>query len=169
MCHHSVVFEHESGSGARSRGASLRRVAALCVCLAAAPVTLAAAGTGPATISITDKQTKDVVVDEGARGASPGDVEIIHQALYNRRVTAKPIGQADVVCTTLVAGRRMCTGSYTLPKGTIVTSGAIGNRLLYELAIVGGTDLYDNARGSLVVTTTSLNPRREVLVFRLTG
>ncbi len=147
----------------------MRRAAALCACVAAAPVALAAAGTGPGTISITDKQTKDVVVDEGVKGASPGDVEIIHQALYNRRVTSKPIGQADVVCTTLVGNRRMCSGTYTLPKGTIETSGAIGNRLLYELAIVGGTELYDNARGSLVVTTTSLNPRREVLVFRLTG
>jgi hypothetical protein len=148
---------------------ALWRAAALCVCAVALPVTLAAAGTGPGTISITDRQTKDVVVDEGAKGPGPGDVEIIHQALYNRRVTSKPIGSADVMCTTLVANRRMCSGTYALPKGTIVTSGAIGNRLLYELAIVGGTELYDNARGSLVVTTTSLNPRREVLVFRLTG
>jgi len=148
---------------------ALRRTAALCVCAVALPVTLAAAGTGPGTISITDRQTKDVIVDEGAKGPGAGDVEIIHQALYNRRVTSKPIGSADVMCTMLAANRRMCTGSYSLPKGTIVTSGAIGNRLLYELAIVGGTELYDNARGSLVVTTTSLNPRREVLVFRLSG
>jgi hypothetical protein len=148
---------------------ALRRAAALCVCVAAAPVALAGAGTGPAQISITDRQTKHVVVDLGAHGASPGDLEIIRQSLYNRRVTSKAIGTADIVCTTLVAKRRMCTGSYSLPKGTIVTSGSIGNRLLYELAIVGGTELYDNARGSLVVTTTSLNPRREVLVFRLSG
>jgi hypothetical protein len=148
---------------------ALRRTAALCVCVAAVPVALAGAGTGPAQISITDLQTKDVVVDEGAKGPGPGDVEIIHQELFNRRVTSRPIGSADVMCTTLVGNHRMCTGSYALPKGTIVTSGAIGNRLLYELAIVGGTELYDNARGSLVVTTTSLKPRREVLVFRLTG
>jgi hypothetical protein len=148
---------------------ALWRAVALCICFAALPVALAGAGTGPGTISITDRQTKDVIVDEGAKGAGPGDVEIIHQALYNRRVTSKPIGSADIICTTLVGNRRMCNGSYALPKGTIVTSGAIGNRLLYELAIVGGTELYDNARGSLVVTTTSLNPRREVLVFRLTG
>jgi hypothetical protein len=45
----------------------------------------------------------------------------------------------------------------------------IGSRLIYELAIVGGTELYDNARGSLVVTTTALTPRRQVLVFRLAG
>jgi hypothetical protein len=45
----------------------------------------------------------------------------------------------------------------------------IGTRLLYETAIVGGTGLYDNARGSLVVTTTALHPRRQILVFRLSG
>jgi hypothetical protein len=136
------------------------------------PVALAgagSAGTGPATISITDVQTRDVLVDQAPHGRSAGDQEVIHQALYNRRVSPKPIGQADILCTTLVGGRRMCTGNYALPKGTLVTTGAIGTRLLYELAIVGGTELYDNARGSLVVTTTSLKPRREVLVFRLSG
>jgi hypothetical protein len=58
---------------------------------------------------------------------------------------------------------------YELPKGELVTTGEIGNRLIFELAVVGGTELYDNARGSVVVTTTSLKPRREVLVFRLPG
>ena len=41
----------------------------------------------------------------------------------------------------------------------IVATGVIGSRLLYELAIVGGTGLYDNARGSLTVTTYGLGPR----------
>jgi hypothetical protein len=34
---------------------------------------------------------------------------------------------------------------------------------------VGGTGLYDNARGSVTVTATHLKPRREVLVFRFVG
>ena len=56
-----------------------------------------------------------------------------------------------------------------LPKGSLVVTGAIESRLLYEIAIVGGTGLYDNARGTLTVTSTHIKPRREVLVFRLTG
>ena len=46
---------------------------------------------------------------------------------------------------------------------------AIGTRLLYQIAVVGGTGLYDNARGSLTVTSTGLHPRREILLFRLAG
>jgi hypothetical protein len=150
-------------------GALVRRVAAALVLLAVAPVTLAGAQTGPATIQITDQQTSDVYVDEGAHGRGAGDLEIIRQSLYNRRVSSKPIGHADIVCTFITSTSRTCTGTYALPKGDLVTSGVMGNRLLFELAIVGGTELYDNARGMLVVTTTALKPRREVLVFRLSG
>jgi hypothetical protein len=127
------------------------------------------AGTGPATIRITNVQTKLTTVDVGARGRSPGDLEIVAQSLYNTRVTPAPIGHADVLCTLLTRTKRSCTATYALPKGNIVTSGVIDSRLIYEVAITGGTELYDNARGSLVVTTTGLRPRRQVLVFRLSG
>jgi hypothetical protein len=63
----------------------------------------------------------------------------------------------------------MCTSTYILPKGSLVVSGALQSRLLYELPIVGGTGLFDNARGTLTVTASHLRPRHEVLVFRLVG
>ena len=130
----------------------------------------AAPATGPATIRITDVQTSYALVDRGRHGPTAGDLETIRQLLYNRRVSSKPIGRAEILCTLFTKKTRMCTAIYTLPKGTIVTTAATGSRLLYEAAITGGTELYDNARGSLVATTTSLKPkRREVLVFRLTG
>jgi hypothetical protein len=132
-------------------------------------VSRAGAGTGPAMIRITDLQTGYTQVDVGTRRISAGDLMIIHQSLFNRRVSSASIGRANILCTRLSKTRSQCNGTYQLPKGSIVTSGEIGTRLLYEVAIVGGTELYDNARGSLVVTTTSLKPRREVLVFRLTG
>jgi hypothetical protein len=148
------------------------RSAALCGAIAAAAayaVASAVAGTGPGTIRITNVQTKLTTVDVGARGRSPGDLEIVAQQLYNKRVTSRPIGRADVLCTLLARTTMSCTATYQLPKGNIVTSGVIDSRLIYEVAITGGTELYDNARGSLVVTTTALNPRRQVLVFRLSG
>jgi hypothetical protein len=74
-----------------------------------------------------------------------------------------------MACTYLDRRNRTCTATYVLPRGSLVASGAIQTRLLYEIAIVGGTGLYDNARGSLTVTSTHLRPRREVLLFRLTG
>jgi hypothetical protein len=41
--------------------------------------------------------------------------------------------------------------------------------LFYTQSIVGGTGLFDNARGTLTVTAKTLSPRREILLFRLTG
>ena len=74
-----------------------------------------------------------------------------------------------MMCTFLDRRRRSCTATYVLPRGTLVVTGAIQSRLLYEIPIVGGTGLFDNARGTLTVTSTHLRPRREVLLFRLTG
>jgi hypothetical protein len=51
----------------------------------------------------------------------------------------------------------------------ILTAGVLTTRLLYTAAIVGGTGLYDNARGTLTVTAKGLKPRRELLLFRLSG
>jgi hypothetical protein len=126
------------------------------------------ATTGPAQIRITDLQVSRKLVRPAAHGIA-GSVEVVRQRLYNPSVTAKPIGRSDLVCTYLDERERSCTGTYFLPKGSLVVAGALETRLLYEIAIVGGTGLYDNARGTLTVTSTHLSPRREVLLFRLTG
>jgi hypothetical protein len=129
----------------------------------------AGGSTGRATITITALQTRFARVDRGAEGTGAGDLEIIQQRLFSRRVTPQAIGSANILCTVLSKTTSLCSGSYQLPKGTIVMSGDVGTRQRYELAITGGTELYDDARGSLVVTRTSLRPRRELLLFRLTG
>jgi len=126
------------------------------------------AETGPATIRITELQTEFRRVDAGATGRI-GDVEVLRQRLYNQRVSQRPIGNAYLVCTFLDRRTRLCNGTYVLPRGKIVVAGTLDSRLLYEVAIVGGTGLYDNARGALTVTSTSLRPRRDVLLFRLAG
>ncbi len=140
------------------------------VALTAAIVAAAAYGaTGPAEIRITDVETSYARVPS-ANGGIPGSVEVIKQKLYNPALSRSPIGHASLLCTFLDARARTCTGTYVLPKGTLVVTGAIPSRLLYEIPIVGGTGLFDNARGTLTVTSTDLRPRRrEVLVFRLSG
>ena len=147
----------------------VRGVVTICGALAVLMAPEALAVTGPATIQITDVQTSFRAVDQGRRGRGAGDLEIIGQALYNRRVTAKSIGHANMLCTMLGDDSRSCMATFVLPEGRIMTSGVIGSRLICELAIVGGTELYDNARGSLVGTTIAMKPRRELLVFRLAG
>jgi len=65
----------------------------------------------------------------------------------------------------------MCTATVSLPKGELVATGRVRFRQFYDLAIVGGTRLYDDARGTLTITRTTSPPRpvRELLYFRLTG
>jgi hypothetical protein len=40
-------------------------------------------------------------------------------------------------------------------------------RGFFKLAVVGGTDIYNNVRGSMSGTQLGRGPRRELLVFRL--
>lgn len=128
------------------------------------------AGTGPATIRITNRQVKVTRVDIGHRGTSPGDVEVLRQQLFNRRVTSRPIGRSELVCTFVDSRRaRVCRGTYFLPRGKLVVGGSLQYRQFYDLAVVGGTGLYDNARGTLTVTRTGRRPVRDLVIFRLVG
>jgi hypothetical protein len=122
------------------------------------------ASTGPATIRITDLQVADRQFGSGV-----GAREIVRTELYQRTGRRQRLGQAAMLCTYVSRTQRACTTSFTLPRGTIVVSGVLQSRLLYELAIVGGTGLYDNARGTLLNTTIKLRPRRDLLLFRLSG
>lgn len=121
----------------------------------------------PGTIRITSREVKSTRVDIGPGGLSAGDVQIERALLYNTRVTPKPIGHSEIVCTFVVKTSRNCTGTFFLPRGKIVVSGSMFYRQLFELAVVGGTGLYDNVRGSLTVTSLGKKPRRDLLFFRL--
>jgi hypothetical protein len=131
-------------------------------------VTGGRAATPPAHVRITDIQVSYHLV-RPSNGAVIGSVELIRQRLYNPQISEGSIGRASMMCTYLDRRERSCTATYVLPRGSLVVTGAIDSRLLYEIPIVGGTGLYDNARGTLTVTSTHIRPRREVLVFRLTG
>jgi hypothetical protein len=127
------------------------------------------AGTGKATIRITDRVLATTRIDVGPRGVSPGDQEIVRSRLLERG-TGKTIGRSELACTFVDSGRsRVCRGTYILPKGDLVVGGSILYRQFYDLAVTGGTGLYDNARGTLTVTRTGRKPIRDLVVFRLVG
>lgn len=127
------------------------------------------AGTGPATIRITDRELAVTRIDTGARGTTPGDTEIIVTRLLQRG-TGSTLGRGELVCTFVDSVRsRSCRGTYILPKGKLVVGGSILYRQFYDLAVLGGTGLYDNARGTLTVTRTHRKPVRDLVVFRLVG
>jgi hypothetical protein len=83
------------------------------------------------------------------------------------------IGWVIVVCRNLGSGgplgsaTALCDGTYLFPKGRIQAAGMRKSRSSYMLAVTGGTGLYSNAGGVLLVRTTRLNPRTETLLFSL--
>jgi hypothetical protein len=127
------------------------------------------AATGPGKIRLTSREISRVRVDLGRAGRGPGDTEIVRQNLFNKRLMSKPLGQAEYVCTYTTSLSRACTVTFFLPRGRLMAGGSIRYQELYELAVLGGTRLYDNARGTLTVIRTTRRPLRQILVFRLSG
>ena len=119
------------------------------------------------TIRITTREVAHRVIDQGRRGRGPGDLEISRTLLYNKGLTPRAIGHGEIVCTFTGRRSRVCNGTYFLPRGKIVVAGALVYRQFYEVAVLGGTRLYNNVQGSLTVTTTRPRPRRDILTFRL--
>jgi hypothetical protein len=138
--------------------------------IACASALLAAASfalTAPGTIRITDKLVKEIHVDGGHPGHGAGDLDFYRGQLFNKGITPTAIGHSDITCTNTGTGSSNCTGTYFLPKGKIMVGGVIGSRLFFELAVIGGTGLYDNARGTLTATYLGGSPSKEFLLFRL--
>jgi hypothetical protein len=121
----------------------------------------------PGTIRITTREVAHRYFDHGPRGRGPGDVEVSRSLLYNKGLTPKAIGHGEVVCILTGRRSRVCNGTYFLPRGKIMVTGALVFREFFEFAVVGGTGLYNNVRGSLTVTSIRPKPRRDILTFRL--
>jgi hypothetical protein len=134
------------------------------VVLALAVVTTAGALTGPGTIRIKDRQVKHIHLDGGPHGRGAGDQDFYRQLLHNRGFT---IGHSDIMCTNTGTGSANCSGTYFLPKGKLMVAGVLASRLFYELPVIGGTRLYENARGTLTGIALGGSPRKELLTFRL--
>ncbi len=123
---------------------------------------------GPGTIKITSRDVDVSINDQGTPGRGAGDVILIRQLLYNKGIKKAPIGRSDLVCTYTDARTRQCNGTYFLPRGKIVVAGSLQYREFYKLAVIGGTEIYDNVRGTVTATRYTRLPRREILIFRLT-
>lgn len=152
----------------RRRGVLLVACAALAVCAWLSLPPLAdgnSALAAPGNIRITDKLVKHTHVVVSRSGA--GNLDFYRQLLLNTRITSHPIGHSDVMCVNTGTGSLNCSGTYFLPEGKIMVAGVIASRLFYELAVVGGTGLYDNVRGTLTATFLGGNPVEEFLLFRL--
>jgi hypothetical protein len=142
--------------------------------LAAAAAAVAASSTmgaqaldQPGTIKITDRLVNHIHVRGPDKSTHAGDLDFYRQSLYNKGITPTSIGHSDFTCMNTGTGSQSCTGTYFLPQGKIMVGGVIASRLFYELAVLGGTGVYDNVNGSVVATFLGGVPSREFLVFRL--
>jgi|SRR5213080_4413838 len=117
----------------------------------------------PGVIKVTGRE-----IARQKHGRGVGDIEVTRLGLFNTRITTKSIGHAELVCVYLGDHRmRNCTGAFSLPKGKIVVGGTIVFADLYDLAVLGGTGLYNNVRGTLTVTALGGKPPSFLLLFRL--
>ena len=154
---------------------SAARSACLAVAAATAVVllTVAAPASGrmtldtPGTIKITDRLVKHIHVHGPSKKTNAGNLDFFRQQLYNKGITPQSIGHSDITCVNTGTGSSNCTGTYFLPEGKIMVGGVIASRLFYELAVYGGTGLYDNVNGTLTVTYLGGQPAKEFLIFRL--
>ncbi len=116
--------------------------------------------TGPALIRVT-------AVTDFERGLDGPDVQV--STIRDRR--ARRIGWAVVLCSDLGSGGPLgsasayCFGTYNFPKGRIQTTSTRKARSSYVMAVVGGTGLYSNVGGVLLVQR--IGPRTERLLFSL--
>jgi len=118
--------------------------------------------TGPALIRVT-------AVTDFERGLDGPDVQVstIRDRHNNR------IGWGVVLCRDLGSGGPLgsasayCFGTYNFPKGRIQTTGTRKSRSSYVMAVIGGTGLYSNVGGVLLVRTYIARPRTERLLFSL--
>jgi hypothetical protein len=125
--------------------------------------------TGPGKIRLTSREISRTRVDLGKPGRGVGDTEIVRTNLFNLRLKDQPIGHTESVCTYTTSFARSCTVTIFMPRGRLIAGGSIRYPELYELAVLGGTRLYDDARGTLTVIRTTRRPRRHIMLFRLTG
>jgi hypothetical protein len=123
---------------------------------------------GPGTIRITSRDVGVSFDNRGAPSRGAGDVILFRQLLFNKGIKKAAIGRADLVCTYTDSKTRQCNGTYYLPRGKIVVAGSLRYRDFFRLAVTGGTEIYDNVRGTLTATRCcARNPRQEILIFRL--
>jgi hypothetical protein len=104
----------------------------------------------------------DTAVDVGKRGDSIGDGFITTSARLTD-ATGKPVGSADVVGTILSRAADALSISVQLADGELEVRGVMSTSgKPAQLAIIGGTGAYSNARG-----VAQLIPKQQKLELRI--
>lgn len=108
----------------------------------------------------------DVTVETQSR-ESRGNVTVVKERIFNKRITNRSIGTVVSYCIHLNGENGFCNWVYRFPLGTITVMGIVNSDIFHRVSIVGGTGFYSNVGGQ--VTRIALNNRIDRGVFNLEG
>ena len=106
----------------------------------------------PQTIHAVFAGTESKVLDSSPSGPSLGDTQVVSGRLLE---SGNAVGRAAFSCT-LHRGFEVCAGAGKVSGGQITFQGLSWNNTNRHVwAITGGTQTYDNARGTIVIQDVS--------------
>jgi hypothetical protein len=123
---------------------------------AALPVVSAASAWADTTMTLFQHDIVQHQADLNGPGPGPGDQFVFAGDVFDRP-GGMWLGSGDGSCTTLTGnattGQQACNGTFNLAGGQIVVQGVADTAALFvrgdkvPVSIVGGTGIYQNARG----------------------
>jgi allene oxide cyclase len=121
---------------------------------------------GPVTVHVVEHAATDTVVDTGKTGDSPGDLLTFHNVVFDAADSARA-GHDQGQCIRIAVGSSWeCTWTTFLPGGHITVEGPFFDTRNSVLALTGGTGIYRNARGAMVLRSRAGGTKFD-FVFRL--
>jgi Allene oxide cyclase len=151
----------------------LRLIAALGAGIVAGLVIQAAAFGGtaaklqkPVTVHVVEHALTDAVIDTGKAGDTTGDLLTFHNPVFDAADKAQA-GRDQGQCIRIAAGRSWeCTWTTFLPGGHLTVEGPFFDTRDSVLAVTGGTGIYRNARGAMLLKSRAGGTKFD-FVFRL--
>ncbi len=105
----------------------------------------------PIQINVVEHATTDRVIDVGRPGDSPGDLLTFHNVLFDETNDHR-VGKDQGDCVRISPGQGTWECRWIAwidGMGSITVEGQFSDTNPTTFAITGGTDLFDNARGTM--------------------
>ena len=122
--------------------ATMKKLAVALVVLGV-PGVAVASGT---TLHLTEKQTFQQYVDNGAKGESPGDIRTFGGDVFQ---SGKRVGHDRIRC---VVGAT-CNSQVWIGRSSLIANGFVAKGPSFTAKITGGTGKYKGARGTVSVVS----------------
>lgn len=125
-------------------------VSAFVVATALAVVAIALASSHDVSPGVA--RFREAVAVHSSQGDVAGSTETWRtRVLLPRKAQVVGTGVLACIRADTFTTVRECVGTYILPRGRIQVAGEIINRSAYQLAIIGGSGVYDSAGGVMIV------------------